>query len=134
MQAYSLGETSMANFDTLQYAKRAMNAGFTKEQAEFQAEEMGKVITDHVATKEDLNQLSKTINENIENFRKEVIQDIATLRTEVQTDIEIIRLEMRSLESRLTLEMRSLENRLTIKMGSMLVVMVGVLTTIIKVF
>lgn len=41
-------------FDTLQFAKRAEKAGFTKQQAEFQAEEMATIIENDLATKRDL--------------------------------------------------------------------------------
>lgn len=49
-------EESMASivFDTLKFAKRAEEAGFTKKQAEFQAEEMAKIIETELATKNDL--------------------------------------------------------------------------------
>lgn len=96
MQARIFGE-GMHNFDTLKYAKRALDAGFTKEQAEFQAEEMVKIIDDHIATKGDMKS--------------------------VRSEIELLRLEI-----------RSIENRIVIKMGSMLVMAVGVLATIPKLF
>lgn len=53
---YDSGETHMNKivFDTLQFAKRAEKAGFTKQQAEFQAEEMANIIENDLATKRDL--------------------------------------------------------------------------------
>jgi hypothetical protein len=49
-------ENKMTNivFDTLQFAKRAEKAGFTKEQAEFQAEEWVSTIESQLATKKDI--------------------------------------------------------------------------------
>lgn len=107
MQAHVLENNNMStNFDTLQYAKRAQQAGFTLQQAEFQAEEMAKVIDNHIATKEDVNELSRVTTQGFK---------------EVRIEIEMLRLEM-----------KALENRLIIKMGGMLVVAIGVLTTILK--
>lgn len=41
-------------FDTLKYTKKAREVGFTEEQAEFQAEEIAKLIDEKLATKQDL--------------------------------------------------------------------------------
>lgn len=97
MEAYILDRASITTFDTLKYAKRALAVGFTNAQAEFQAEEIAKIIDDHVATKQDIRS--------------------------VKVDIEISRLEL-----------KSVENRITIKMGSMLVVAISLLATILKFF
>jgi hypothetical protein len=100
MQAAHLtGNYVSSPFDTLKFAKRAEKVGFTKEQAEFQAEEIAKVIDDHIATKND--------------FRE-------------------IRKEVKSVFSILEAKLETLENRLIIKVGSMLVIAIGVLTTILK--
>lgn len=41
-------------FDTLQYAKRLKQVGFTEEQAEVQAEALKDLIDDKLATKQDI--------------------------------------------------------------------------------
>lgn len=41
-------------FDTLAYAKRMKELGFTDQQAEGQAEELAKIIDNQIATKRDL--------------------------------------------------------------------------------
>jgi addiction module RelB/DinJ family antitoxin len=41
-------------FDTLQYAKRLKQAGFTEEQAEVQAEALKELIDDQLITKQDI--------------------------------------------------------------------------------
>lgn len=48
-------------FDTLEYAREAEKAGFTKSQAEFQAKEIAKLINDNIATKQDLKDLKKDL-------------------------------------------------------------------------
>jgi len=56
--------TMALNFDTLQYAKRLQNAGFTEQQAEVQAEALKEQaefindwVKDNLATKRDLNEM-----------------------------------------------------------------------------
>jgi hypothetical protein len=44
-------------FDTLVYARRLKRAGFTDEQAEAQAEALAAVVTETLATKQDLREL-----------------------------------------------------------------------------
>ncbi len=44
-------------FDTLAYAKKLMDAGFTQRQAEVQAEAIAELINANIATKRDLKDL-----------------------------------------------------------------------------
>lgn len=44
-------------FDTLAYAKKLKQVGFTEEQAEVQAEALASLINDTLATKRDLTEL-----------------------------------------------------------------------------
>ncbi len=46
-------------YDTLAYVKKLKKAGFTDEQAEVQAEEIARVLNDHIATKTDLEKALK---------------------------------------------------------------------------
>lgn len=49
------------NFDTLAYAKKLKEAGFTEGQAEAQAEALRSVIDTNLATKQDLKELESRI-------------------------------------------------------------------------
>jgi len=93
-------------FDTLQYAKKLKESGFTEQQAETQAET--------------LKQLADTINNNL-STHVATKSDIELLRRDAKADIELLRKDM-----------SSLKNELIIKVGGMLVVAVGVLAAIIK--
>jgi hypothetical protein len=44
-------------FDTLAYAKRLRNAGCSEQLAEVQAEALAAVVTENIATKQDLREL-----------------------------------------------------------------------------
>ena len=44
-------------FDTLGYAKKLENAGFTRQQAEAQANALMDILEDRIATKQDLKEL-----------------------------------------------------------------------------
>ena len=45
------------SFDTLAYAKKLIDAGFSQQQAEVQAEALAEVIDENIATKRDLKEL-----------------------------------------------------------------------------
>ncbi len=79
-------------FDTLDFADRAEKAGFTREQAEFQAREAANAIENKLVSKEDLNRETSGIRKDITSFREEVAK-----------------------------EFKAFENRMTIKVGGMLI-------------
>jgi hypothetical protein len=58
-------------FDTLAYAKRLRNAGCSEQLAEVQAEALAAIVTDHIATKQDIRDLE---------HRLEVLEHRLTLR------------------------------------------------------
>ncbi len=93
-------------FDTLQFAKRAEKAGFTKQQAEFQAEEIAHIISTEIATK----------------------RDLVDLKNELCSEMKDIRSEIKTLRN----DMESMANKLTLKVGAMMAVAIGVLSVIIK--
>lgn len=74
-----------AVFDTLQYAKKLKEAGFTEQQAEVQAEAMAELVDNKLATKQDILDLRR---------------EISALRQDVARD-------MKELEYRLTMKMGS---------------------------
>ena len=52
-------------FDTLSYAKRLKEAGFSDKQAEVQAEALAEVISGRLATKEDLDNAKREIGSEL---------------------------------------------------------------------
>ena len=96
-----------ANFDSLTYANRLKAAGMDGGLAEVQASVMTEVIQDHfhnLSTKQEVQQLSL-------DLRKE----IQLLRLEVQKDMQL------------------LEQRMVIKLGSLMVMAIGLVATLVKV-
>lgn len=57
--------TNPIMFDTHQYVKRAKDAGFNEKQAEFQAEELVKIIDESLATKQDLKDLEGRLTHSL---------------------------------------------------------------------
>ena len=90
-------------FDTLKFAKRIQEAGFTEQQAEALAAAEAELIDENLATKRDIAGVMQTIKELEVSLRR----------------------DMKELEVSLKRDMQDLEYRITIKLGAMLVVAVG---------
>lgn len=78
-------------FDTLEYAKKLENAGFTREQAEVQADalkkfalEMDEKTRQELATKGDVRECELRLLKEIEKVRKEIEEVRAELKTDIQ--------------------------------------------------
>jgi hypothetical protein len=59
-------------FNTLAYAKKLQSVGFTEQQAEVQAEAIAEIIDSNLATKRDVAEIKR----DIEQFRVDVKRDI----------------------------------------------------------
>lgn len=67
------------SFDTLKYANKLISVGFTKEQAEVQAEAMADLINENLATKRDLKELETNLLLKLGGMMAASIAIIATL-------------------------------------------------------
>jgi predicted RNase H-like nuclease (RuvC/YqgF family) len=108
-------------FDTLKFAKRLKEAGFTEQQAEALAAAEAEFIEDNLATKRDLKELETALKRDI----KELDVKIEQLRAELKRDIE-------ELETTLKRDLKDLDYRMTIKLGGLMVVAVSAMATLVK--
>jgi hypothetical protein len=95
------------HFDSLSYANRLKSAGMESSLAEVQANAMTEVIQGHsqnLSTKQEVQQLGQDLH-----------KDMQTLRVDLQK------------------EMQLLEQRMVIKLGSLMVLAIGVVATLVKV-
>ncbi|RCX28029.1 DUF1640 domain-containing protein [Thioalbus denitrificans] len=108
----------MHAFDTLAFAKKLKNAGYTEAQAEALAEAQGEVFREMLestlATKDDVRDMATKTD--IEDLKAATKADIARLEAATKADIA-------ALDHKIDL----VANRLTIRLGGMLVVAVGAL-------
>lgn len=93
-------------FDTHAFVKRLKDVGFTEQQAEVFAAEQAALIENRLATKLDLKEIELKI--------EQVKADIEQLRADLQRDL------------------KELEYRMTIKLGTLMVVAIGVVATLVK--
>ncbi len=66
-------------FDTLAYAKKLKEAGFTDQQAEIQAEAMAELVNEQLATKRDLRELEMRLVIRLGGMMVVAIAVVATL-------------------------------------------------------
>ena len=144
-------------FDTLKFAKRLKEAGFTEQQAEALADAEAEFIEQNLATKRDfadikrdiadvkrdIKELEVTLRNEIKQLdvalRNEIKQLDVTVRGEIkQLDVtlrgEIKQLDVKieQIRSDLARDLKDLEYRMTIKLGTMMVVAVAAMATLVK--
>jgi hypothetical protein len=139
--------SNVVPFDPLKYAKKLEEAGFTREQAEVQAETFFGIVNENLVTKRDLkeleNQLIQTIKESesktaleLENVRRDIkeLENKTALEIEnVRHDIENVRRDIKELESNTKIQMEVLRRDLKIWFGSMLVTVIVAFSTLLTV-
>lgn len=64
-------------FDTLRYAKRLKEAGFTEQQAEVQAEARAEILEGELATKRDIAELKAELKRDIAEGKAETVRWMA---------------------------------------------------------
>jgi hypothetical protein len=117
-----------ANFDSLSYANRLKAAGMDAGLAEVQASAMTEVIqgqSQNLSTKPELQQLGQDLHKDMQSLRVELQKDMQSLRVELQKDMQSVRVDFQK-------DMQLLEQRMVIKLGSLMVLAIGVVATLVK--
>ncbi|MGH8614160.1 MAG: coiled-coil domain-containing protein [Gammaproteobacteria bacterium] len=123
-------------FDTLKFAKRLKDAGFTEQQAEALAAAEAEFVQENLATKQDILEVKREILEvkrDIKEVEAALKRDIKELHVKIEQFRAELKRDIKELETSLKRDMKDLEYRMTIKLGAMLVVAVGVMATLVKV-
>jgi hypothetical protein len=116
--------------DTLVYAKRLREAGFTEEQAEGQAHALAAAMTDALATKQDLREFEGRMDARF------AMVDARFTAVDARFTYLEKHLDTRFAEvtARFHGELADLERRITLRLGGMIVAGVGVLSVVVTLF
>ncbi len=119
-------------FDTLTYAKKLRDAGFTQEQAEVQAHALADIVEERLATKQDI----ATLHHAIKELETSLRHDMKELETSLKRDIKeletSLRHDIKELETSLQRDMKDMEYRMTIRLGAMLAVSITIMGALVK--
>jgi hypothetical protein len=118
-----------ANFDSLTYANRLKAAGMDGGLAEVQASVMTEVIQDHfhnLSTKQEVQQLSLDLRKEMHLMGQDLRKEMHLMGQDLRKEIQLLRLEVQK-------DMQLLEQRMVIKLGSLMVLAIGVVATLVKV-
>jgi hypothetical protein len=100
------------------FAKRLKEAGFTEQQAEALADAEAEFIEQNLATKRDI---------------ADVKRDIKELEVTLRNEIKQLDVKMEQIRSDLARDLKDLEYPMTIKLGTLTVLAVGAMATVVKV-
>jgi len=119
--------------DTLAYARRLREAGFSEAQAEGQAEALAAAMTDTLATKQDLSELRTQTDTAFREFEARMEAGFSALRHEIRELETRMDARFRELELRMDARSADLERRITVRMGTMMVAGFGVMSVLVKI-
>ncbi len=112
-------------FDTLKFAKRLKDAGFTEQQAEALAAAEAEFVEENLATKRDIAEVKRDI--------AEIRREIKELEVSLRRDIKELEIAFKQDIAELKRDMKDIEYRMTIKLGAMLMVAVGAMAALVKI-
>lgn len=129
-------------FDPLKYVKQLEQVGFTRDQAEVQAETFLSIVQEQLITKYDLKELENEIKHdmkelegelkhNMKELEGELKQNIKELETKTTIESESIRRDIKELETKTTTQLEILRRDLKVWLGGMLVSLVLIFSTIV---
>ena len=136
--------------DTLAYARRLREVGFTEEQANGQAEALAAAMTDTLATTQDLREFETRIDgqfagtkRDLQEVKQELKQEVRELAIRIgarfeQIDIRLAEQETRTeirfseQSARFDVRLADLERRVTLRLGAMIVASVGAVSALVK--
>lgn len=122
--------------DTLAYARRLREAGFSERQAEGQAEALAAAMTDTLATKQDLRELQTGIEGRFVGLDSRFAAiDAKFAAIDVRFEEMEKRFELRLNEQTAILrrEMADMERRLTVRLGGMTVASVSIVSALARI-
>ena len=137
-------------FDTLRAAHRLRDeAGFDETQATVLVHTFAEGFAERFPTKRDLNGVDTSIRDELKRVETSLRDDMEKMETSLRSDMEkmetslrsdmekmetSLRSDMEKMESSLRSDMRDLEHRMTIRLGGLMVVGMGVLLTLDRLF
>ncbi|RLA61369.1 MAG: hypothetical protein DRQ88_06610 [Epsilonproteobacteria bacterium] len=129
--------------NALVYTEELEQKGFSAEQAKAAVKIWLELMNSEFATKSDLNsgftKMSAEFKADISEVKAELKADVSEVKAEFKADISEVKLdisevkaELKSVEFKLEKKIDGLESKLIIKLGSLMVIGIGVIATMIK--
>jgi hypothetical protein len=104
--------------DTLAYARRLQEAGFSEQQAQGQAEALAAAMTDTLATKQDLRELAAATKQDVRELAAATKQDVRELAASIRDLAAATNARFEALERHFDLRLDELEKRFEIRIGA----------------
>ena len=116
--------------DTLAYARKLREAGFSEQQAEGQAEALSAAMTDTLATRQDVLALGQNLREVEVRLSGAIAGEILSVRHDMRELEMRLRHEMRETESRMEVRLADLERRMTMRLGGLMMAGIAIVSAL----
>jgi hypothetical protein len=128
--------TRVIALNTLAYARRLRQAGFSEQQAEGQAEALAAVMLEALATRQDLQELDLRMEARFARIDERFARiDERFVRVDARFEHLERQMDTRFAEqtARFDAKLADLERRLTLRLGGMMVTGIGVVSALVKI-
>ncbi len=98
-------------FDTLKFAKRLKEAGFTEQQAEALAAAEAELIEENLSTKRDLKELEVALKGDLKELETSLERDLKELETVLRGEIRQLDLKIEQVRADVKCDLKGLEYR-----------------------
>lgn len=120
-------------FNSLRYAQKLEEVGFTREQAETHVLMLTELMQSDLATKQDFKDFQFVTKSEMNEFRAEMRSDVTAFRAEMRSDMNKLRADMALFKQEVRADLIQMEQRLTIKLGTIISIAIGVAVTLTKI-
>ncbi|MGH7963078.1 MAG: coiled-coil domain-containing protein [Candidatus Binatia bacterium] len=119
-------------FNTLAFAKKLQEGGFTPQQAEVLAYAQAELLEQNLATKLDLKEVEANLRRDMKELETNLRRDMKEIEANLRREIKELERTMKEIEAGLRRDMKDLEYRMLIKLGSLMVVGITAVATLVK--
>lgn len=119
-------------FDTLAFAKKLQEGGFTVQQAEVLAQAQAELFEQNLATKLDLKGVEHALTEVEANLRRDMKELETNLRRDIKELEAKLTRDIKELETKVVRDMKDLEYRMVTKLGSLMLAGITIMATLVK--
>ena len=109
-------------FDTLTYAKKLQEAGFTSQQAEAQAEALRGIVDENLATKHDLKETESALRRDMKEMETGLRHDMKEMEAGLRHDMKEMETGLRHDMQMIRSDMQMMRRDIIIWLGGLIIV------------
>lgn len=119
--------------NSLKYAKQLEKAGVSPEQAETHMLIIGEIMSNHLATQQDMKDLKQSLDYGLKDIRRDFEQSAKELRQDFEQSTNELRKDFEQSKKEFKQDLVQSEQRMTIRLGTIISLSIGVAVALAKI-